>query len=94
MALRSKTVTKELDRPEEPAEEQFSQRRKPDIGRFRLQVDRQSKASFVTFKEAEEAGIKIKKAHPIVRVSVYDTVECTNQIIEVPKAPSSNPLPS
>jgi len=94
MALRGRTMTKELDRVEEPAEEQFSQRRKPEIGQFRLQVDRQSKASFATYKEAEEAGMKIKRAHPVVQVSVYDTVAWTNQIIEVPQAPSSKPLPS
>jgi hypothetical protein len=92
MVLRGKTITKEPDHAEQPAEEQISQRRKPEVGQFRLQVDRQSKASFRTYKEAEEAGMKIKKAHPVVRVSVYDTVECTNQIIELPKA--ANPVPS
>jgi hypothetical protein len=90
MALRSnKTMTKEPDHQEEPAQEFFSQRRKPDVGQFRLQVDRQTKASFVTYEEAEKAGLEIKRAHPVVRVSVYDTVECSNRIIEAPHA--SNP---
>jgi hypothetical protein len=71
--------------PEEPAQELFSQRRKPEVGQFRLQVDRQTKASFVTYEAAEEAGTEIKKAHPVVRVSVYDAVECVNRIIELPK---------
>ena len=66
MALRSKMLTKELD-AEEPAQELFSQRRKPDVGQFRLQVDRQTKASFPTFEAAEQAGLVIKKAHPVVR---------------------------
>ena len=75
MALRSKTLSNELD-PEEPAQELFSQRRKPDTGQFRLQVDRQTKASFATYDAAEEAAMVIKKGHPVVRVSVYDAVEC------------------
>jgi hypothetical protein len=82
--LRSKTVIKGPD-PEEPAQELFSQRRKPELGQFRLQVDRQTKASFSTYEAAEEAGKEIKKGHPVVRVAVYDAVECTNQIIELPK---------
>jgi len=77
-------LTKELD-AEEPAQELFSQRRKPDVGQFRLQVDRQTKASFTTYEAAEEAGLVIKKGHPVVRVAVYDAVECVNRIIELPK---------
>ncbi len=83
MALRVKTMTKGPD-PEEPAPQQFSQRRKPESGQFLLQVDRQTKASFPTYEDAEQAGMQIKKAHPVVRVAVYDTVACTNQILELP----------
>jgi hypothetical protein len=83
MALRPKTLSKAPD-PEEPAPEMFSQRRKPDIGQFRLQVDRQTKASFTTLEAAEVAGLEIKKNFPVVRVAVYDTIACTNQIIELP----------
>ena len=84
MALRTKLMVKEPDQ-EEPAQELFSQRRKPDAGQFRLQVDRQTKASFTTLEAAEEAGMIIKRAHPVVRVSVYDAVECLNRIIELPE---------
>jgi hypothetical protein len=48
-------------------------------------VDRQTKASFATYEQAEAAGMVIKKRHPVVRVSVYDTIECINRIIEPPK---------
>ena len=85
MALRRKVLSKELE-VDEPAHEQSSQRRKPDIGQFRLQVDRQTKASFETFDAAEAAGMVIKKGHPVVRVSIYDTVECVNRVLELPKA--------
>jgi hypothetical protein len=44
MVLRDKTVIKG-PHSEEPAQELFSQRRKPEIGQFRLQVDRQTKAT-------------------------------------------------
>jgi hypothetical protein len=82
MVLRGRTITK-APNPDERAEKLFSQRRKPEVGQFRLQVDRQTKASFTTFEAAEEAGLEIKKGHPIVRVAVYDTVECINRIIEL-----------
>ena len=84
MALRSKMMAKESEQ-DEPAQELFSQRKKADVGQFRLQVDRQTKASFTTVEAAEQAGMVIKKGHPVVRVSIYDTVECVNRIIESPK---------
>ena len=84
MALRGKSMINIPD-PEMPSEENFSQRKKPEIGQFRLQVRRQTKASFSTYEAAEEAGMGIKKAHPIVQVAVYDTVAGANQIIEIPK---------
>jgi hypothetical protein len=34
------------------------------------------------------AGMVIKKGHPIVRVSVYDSVETENKIIELPAGSS------
>ena len=85
MALRSKMMVKEPDQ-EEPAQELLSQRRKPDAGQFRLQVDRQTKASFTTFEAAEAAGRVIKKNFPVVRVAIYDSVTCVNKIIELEKA--------
>jgi hypothetical protein len=85
MALRSKTMTKGPD-PEEPAQELFSQRRRPETGQFLLQVDRQTKASFTTFEAAEAAGLVIKKSFPVVRVAIYDSVTCVNKIIEPAKA--------
>ena len=51
---------------------------------FLLQVDRQTKQSYATAEAAEKAGMVIKKGHPIVRVSVYDSVETANKIIELP----------
>ena len=78
-------MTKELDH-EEPAPEPFSQNRRPEIGQFRLQVDRQTKASFTTYEAAEQAGMIIKKAHPVVRVAVYDAATSINRILGLSEA--------
>ena len=46
---------------------------RPALERFRLQVDRQTKATYASMDEAEVAGKAIKKAHPIVQVTIYDS---------------------
>jgi hypothetical protein len=51
------------------------------LERFRLQVDRQTKASFTSFESAEAVGKTIKSAHPIVQVAVYDAEEHQQKII-------------
>ena len=55
-----------LREQEEPAQEieqeVFSQRKRPEVGRFLLQVDRQTKSSYATSEAAEKAGTVIKKA--------------------------------
>ncbi len=78
-----------LREAEEPAAEMgqevlLQQRKRPEVGRFLLQVDRQTKRSYATAEAAETAGMVIKKQYPIVRVSVYDSLETANTIIELP----------
>jgi hypothetical protein len=62
---------------EEPAQEieqqVLSQRKRPELSRFLLQVDRQTKSSYATGEAAEKAGTVIKNGHPILQVAVYDT---------------------
>jgi hypothetical protein len=70
--------------PAEPVPEPVTQRKQPDGGRFRLQVDRQTKASYATYEAAETAGKGIKKSYPILQVAVYDGVESVNKVIELP----------
>ena len=80
-----------LREAEEPAPEMgqvLSQSKRPEVSRFLLQVDRQTKQSYATAEAAEMAGMVIKKGHPIVRVSVYDSVETANKIIELPAGSS------
>jgi formylglycine-generating enzyme required for sulfatase activity len=68
-------------------EDVFSQRRRPELGRYLLQVDRQTKGSYTTSNAAQSAALAIKTDHPVVQVSVYDAVENTNTIVEAPPAP-------
>lgn len=80
----TKTITTKKPAVEETVPEKVSQRRQPEAGPFRLQVDRQTKGSYLTLEAAEEVGLAIKKEHPIVQVAVYDSVHSTNKIIELP----------
>jgi hypothetical protein len=82
MALAAKTITK-VAPAEEPVEQAIGQRKRPEAGRYLLQVDRQTKGSYQTAEAAEAAGLVIKKGHPIVQVGIYDSVDCVNKIIEV-----------
>ena len=84
MAPRQKTITMVPD-ADEPAQEVVGQGKKPDKGQFRLQVDRQTKATYGTYEAAEKAGLAIKQGRPILQVAVYDTIGGINKIIEVPK---------
>ena len=65
----------------EPATAKAGQNR-PILGRFRLQVDRQTKATYASMDEAETAGKAIKKAHPIVQVSVYDAEQSAQTLLD------------
>src|SRR5262249_47020488 len=78
----AKIIVKKPD-PDDPAEEHIGQRKRPESGRFRLLVDQQTKASFVTSEDAEKAGLAIKKKFPIVRVTVYDSAEAVTRALEL-----------
>ena len=88
MALRPATKMRskeaDIEMPRDPAH----QRKKPEE-RFWLQVDRQTKSSFTTLAAAEAVGEVIKKAHPIVQVSIYDSVDCVNTLIGADPIPKS-----
>jgi hypothetical protein len=66
----------------EDTTEPASQRTPPAAARYALQVDRQTKRSYETLKEAEEAGSEIKKAFPVVHIAIYDTLDHTRKAIE------------
>src|SRR5512139_2246374 len=51
---------------------------------FYVAVDRQLKSGHQTYAAAEKAALAIKKQHPQLRVTVYDTKEERHKIIEQP----------
>ena len=83
MAARDVKLRAKKKETPESAPEAYSQRKRPE-DRFLLQVDRQTKESFATTEAAEQAGLAIKTAHPVVQVSVYDSVESVNKVIALP----------
>jgi len=70
------------------AEEVFSQRKRPESGRYLLQVDRQTKGSYKTPEAAQSVGLEIKTGYPIVQVSIYDSVDNSHTIVQLPAASS------
>jgi hypothetical protein len=74
------------DNSDQEVEEVFSQRKRPERGRYLLQVDRQTKGSYTTSETAQAAALVIKKNYPIVQVSVYDSVDNSNTMVEAPAA--------
>ena len=84
MAPRTRAkITVKKSEPEDPADEPIEQPQRPESGRFRLQVDRQTKASYATSDDAEKAGLAIKKKFPIVQVAVYDATEAVTRALEL-----------
>ena len=67
-------------------EEVFSQRKRPESGRYLLQVDRQTKGSYKTSEAAQVAGREIKAAYPIVQVSIYDSIDNTHTLVAITPA--------
>jgi hypothetical protein len=70
---------------ESEPEDFFSQRKRPELGRYLLQVDRQTKGSYQTAETAQAAGLAIKKDYPILHVTVYDSVQSTSSTIALPE---------
>jgi hypothetical protein len=72
--------------PKKQTEDEVQQSRvgqgRPVLHRYRLQVDRQTKSSFEDKDAAEKAGKAIKKAHPVVQVTIYDAEEEERIIIQ------------
>lgn len=62
-------------------EVRVSQVRQP-LKRFRVLVDRQMKSSFDKEEDAAKVAAAIKKAHPIVTISVYDAEKSSSQEFE------------
>ncbi|HWK97466.1 MAG TPA: hypothetical protein VNR39_18780 [Pseudolabrys sp.] len=55
---------------------------RPAMARYRLQVDRQTKATFASLEDAQRAGQAIKKSFPVVQVSIYDAEQSTQASLD------------
>jgi hypothetical protein len=73
-------MTMPKSEPEETAQPTAGQGR-VTMARYRLQVDRQTKMSYTTHDAAETAGAAIKKAHPVVQVTIYDAKDSAITIL-------------
>ena len=76
------------DNSDKEVEEVFSQRKRPESGRYLLQVDRQTKGSYKTSEAARSAALEIKTGYPIVQVSIYDSVDNSHTLVKLPAASS------
>jgi hypothetical protein len=76
------------DSSDKEAEEVFSQRKQPERGRYLLQVDKQTKGSYKTPEAAQSAALEIKRGYPFVQVSIYDSVDNSARLVELPSAAS------
>ncbi len=74
------------DESDKELDEAPSQRKRPERGRYLLQVYRQTKGSYQTAEAAQAAALVIKTGYPIVQVSVYDSVDYTDTLVEAPAA--------
>jgi hypothetical protein len=81
MAARIIKARERSDTAGEVEPERLSQNKRPELGRYLLQVDRQTKGSYQTLDAAQAAGEVIKKNYPILQVAVYDSVEGQNTLL-------------
>ena len=71
-----------LTKPEQPAAEKQKSQARPIDERFLLRVDGQIKRSFRSKEPAITAWSAIKKAFPIVAVTIEDTEDGTTDVIK------------
>ena len=82
MAPRTRIITKTRTADEISDEGFGQQQQRAQMAQFHLQVDRQTKGSYATHDDAEQAGLAIKQRYPIVQVNIYDALTGTNKLIE------------
>lgn len=80
-AILLRPTLKRPDRPDRDESARPKGQARPIEERYLLRVDAQIKRSFSSKEPAVTAGAKIKKAYPVVVVTVVDTHEHTTEII-------------
>src|SRR5947207_9144056 len=76
------------DDSQKEVEEVVTQAKRPERSRYLLKVDQQTKNSYPTSEAAQAAALAIKTGFPMVQVSVYDSVENTHTMVDIPAASS------
>jgi len=69
-------------RPDQDDDQKPPDQARPTEERFLLQVDGQTKRSFSSKEAAVTAGAAVKKAYPIVMVTIVDTEDGTIEVIK------------
>ena len=65
----------------EQTEEARPQQQQPDMDRYLLQIDRQTKRSFKTAEAARSTALEIKGRFPALQVSIYDGVSKSRTMV-------------
>jgi hypothetical protein len=78
-------AAKKAAKPEQ-SEEERPQHQQPDTERYQLQIDGQTKRSFKTPEAARSAALEIKSRFPALQVSVYDSLNNSRTVVDVPKS--------
>ena len=72
----------------EQTDEARPKQEQPEMDRYLLQVDRQTKHSFKTAEAARSAALEIKTRFPALQVSIYDGSSKSRTAVEFPGSPS------
>ena len=68
--------------PNQAAAEQLKDQTRPKEERFLFRVDGQTKRSFSSKDPAMTAGTAVKKAYPVVMVTIVDTDDGTIEVVK------------
>ena len=72
----------------EQTDEARPKQEQPEMDRYLLQVDRQTKRSFKTAEAARSAALEIKTRFPALQVSIYDGSSKSRTAVEFPGSAS------
>jgi hypothetical protein len=72
----------------EQADEARPKQEQPEMDRYLLQVDRQTKRSFKTAEAARSAALEIKTRFPALQVSIYDGSSKSRTVVGLPGSAS------
>jgi len=72
----------------EQTDEARPKQEQPEMDRYLLQIDRQTKRSFKTAEAARSAALEIKTRFPTLQVSIYDGSSKSRTVVGLPGSAS------